>query len=230
MRPGRDAPVGNRERHVVPDPVRGEAGDGYGPVVRRIGLVVVGVLLAACTAGPAAPAPPSGPTGGAPTSDAAPSTVALPPRPREVRLDGVDPCSLLTPELRAEQGLTEEPRGSTQYTGLYRGRVALCSVTGFGEPNVTAGLGLSTTAGVEVFDPRKPDASYTVIDVRGFPALLASLQRFPEFCTVAVDVADGQALDVQFADGGNQPRVPQAELCRRAQVVADAVMAELLRG
>jgi hypothetical protein len=209
-----------------PDPVRGEAADGYGPVVRRIGLVVVGVLLAACTAGP--PAPPPGSPGAAPTSAAAPSTVALPPRPREVRLDGVDPCSLLTPELRAEQGLTEEPLSGSAYSALYRGQVSDCTVTGFATPRFTLALALATSAGVEVFDPRNPDATYTVVEVAELPALVASLRNFPEFCTVVVDVAPEQAVNVQFRDGGNQPRVPQPELCRRAQEVAGSVMVELL--
>jgi hypothetical protein len=190
-----------------------------------MGLVVAGVLLVVgCAAGP-----PSGPPDPASTATAAPSTVVLPPRPREVRVDGVDPCSLLTPQVRAEQGLTEEPLRGRGYTALYRGTIEQCSVTGFGEPAVTVGLGLSTTAGVEVFDPRNPDAVYAVIDVAGFPALTASLTRFPEFCTVAVDVAAGQVLDVQFRDGGNQPPLPQDELCRRAQIVAESSMTQLLR-
>jgi hypothetical protein len=209
--------------HRGPDPTTVRAVG----VVRGIGSVSAGLLLlVGCTTGPPLSTPPSGPAGTAPPA-AAPSTVALPPRPREVRVDGVDPCSLLTPQVRAEQGLTQEPRSGRGYTALYRGEIAQCSVTGFAEPDVAVGLGLSTTAGVEVFDPRNPDATYTVTEVRGFPALVASLGRFPEFCTVAVDVAPGQVLDVQFRDGGNVPPLAQPELCRRAQLIAEAAMIQL---
>ena len=62
----------------------------------------------------------------------APTGVLLPPRPREIRLDGVDPCSLLTAEQRAALGLESEPRsGNDPSSALYRGDVPICTMHGF---------------------------------------------------------------------------------------------------
>ena len=67
----------------------------------RVALLVVAALLTAgCTS--AVEEPPPAPTG-----------VVLPPRPREVRLEGVDPCSLLTAEQRAALGFTSEPHSGS---------------------------------------------------------------------------------------------------------------------
>ena len=63
----------------------------YRRAVRAVLLLVTAVLAAGCTT--AVPGTPS-----------AAGPPPLPPRPREVRLDGVDPCSLLTSEQRADLG------------------------------------------------------------------------------------------------------------------------------
>ena len=81
-------------------------------------MLVTAVLTAGCT------------TAVEGTPSAQPPT-PLPQRPQEVRLDGVDPCSLLTPEQRAELGLETAPRPSTSYVELFRGKVPTCTMLGF---------------------------------------------------------------------------------------------------
>jgi hypothetical protein len=91
--------------------------------------------------------------------------VELPPRPREVRLNGVDPCSLLTEQQRAELGLDARPVFSQAPVGL------------------------------------------------------------TEYCSVVVEVAAGQLLDVQFRDGGRRPPIQ----CRRdVETIAGEAVNSLL--
>ena len=58
-------------------------------------LIVVFLLVGGCTSGPAGSAP------------AEPTGLSLPPRPRDLRIDGVEPCSLLTAQQRTELGLEQ---------------------------------------------------------------------------------------------------------------------------
>jgi hypothetical protein len=190
--------------------------------------VLVGVLVAACAV--------EGPTGGAvaPTSPAPAGEAGgleLPPRPREVRLDGVDPCSLLTEQQRADLGLDGRPVFSQAPVGLYPGaEVPLCTIGGFEPRAVTVGLSLVTTVGIERFTSGELAAEIRPITVQGFPAVVAVPTRFTEFCTVVLDVAPGQLVDVQFRDGGRRPPIPQPQLCRDAELVSVEVMATLLDG
>ncbi|OZM79646.1 hypothetical protein CFP66_24030 [Pseudonocardia sp. MH-G8] len=197
-------------------------------LVRRVGgavlAVVVAVLAAACAVGGAGPSVP-------PTSaEARPDGVAeLPPRPREVRLDGVDPCSLLTEEQRAELGLDAQPLSSQAPVGLYDGvEVPLCTIGGFEPRAVTAGVSLVTSVGIERYSSGDLAAEIRPSIVHGFPAVVVVPTRFTEYCTVIVDVAAGQLIDVQFRDGGRRPPIPQLQLCRDAEIVAAAVMTTLL--
>jgi hypothetical protein len=182
----------------------------------RVALLVVATLLTAgCTS--AREEPPPAPTG-----------VVLPPRPREVGLEGVDPCSLLTAEQRAALGMESEPRpGTISSSALYGGDVPICTMRGFTGKATTLGIGLVTTGGIELWNADRLDADVTPTSVHGFPAVLAVPRRFTEYCSVDVDVAQGQLVDVQFRDGGNRPQIPQSDLCSRARQAAEAVVASL---
>jgi hypothetical protein len=194
-------------------------------VQRLLGAVLAVLLTSACAVqGSASPETPS-------TSPAARpgGAVELPPRPREVRLDRVDPCSLLTEEQRAELGLDGRPVFSQAPVGLYGGAdVPLCTIGGFDPRAVTVGLSLVTSTGIERYTSGELAAELRPITVRGFPALVAVPTRFTEYCTVVVDVAPNQLIDVQFRDGGRRPPIPQPQLCEDAQTVAGEVMATLL--
>jgi hypothetical protein len=180
-------------------------------------LIVAAVLVAGCTTvdGEAAAAGPSG--------------IELPPRPRDVQIDGVDPCSLLTAEQRAELGLDGRAEFDLSPSDLYSGAdVPACVMRGYEPRAVSVGLSLVTTAGVELFSSGELAAEVRPAEVQRFPAVVAVPTRFTEWCTVIVDVAPGQLLDIQFADGGREPAIPQSQLCQGAQAVADAVMVTLL--
>lgn len=191
----------------------------YGRRVRRVWgalLVVAAVLAAGCSAaGRSAPEDPD--------------KIELPQRPREVRVDGIDPCSLLTAEQRAELGLEGQPLFGTGPSELYPGAdVPTCAVRGYEPRAVAVGVSNVTTTGIELYTSGELAAEVRAAEVRGFPAVVAVPIRFTDGCTVIVDVAAGQLLDIQFADGGRLPPIPQPQLCQGAQMVADAVMMTLL--
>lgn len=160
---------------------------------------------------------------------AAPSTPPVPQRPREVRIDGVDPCTLLTEQQRKELGLDQRPAFGSAPAALYGGAVIpQCSTRGFTPRAITVGVAIVTTTGIERFTSGKLDARVQNLQVRDFPAVVAVPTRFTEYCSVIIDVAPHQLLEVQFADGGRLPPIPQEQLCRDAEHAADAAMATLL--
>jgi hypothetical protein len=159
---------------------------------------------------------------------AAPTEALPPPRPREVRLDGVDPCTLLTAEQRAGLGLTSEPHASTAYVELFRGDVPTCTMRGRSPESVLLGISTVTTVGIERWSEPDLVSQTRPTSTAGFPALAAIPSRLTDYCSVEVDVAAGQLLDVQFGGGTPQSPIPQEELCRRAGQSADAAMATLL--
>jgi hypothetical protein len=93
---------------------------------------------------------------------------------------------------------------------------------------VSVGLGLVTTSGIERFATGELDANVKVSSVEGYPAVVAMPAGMGDFCSVLVDVAPGQLLDIQFADGGRQPPIPQDRLCVGAGEVAQAAMRTLI--
>nr|WP_246106832.1 DUF3558 domain-containing protein [Pseudonocardia kunmingensis] len=182
------------------------------------------MLASACS--PESPAPSAPPTSTEVRPD---GVVELPPRPREVRLDGVNPCSLLTEGQRARLGLDGRPVLSQAPVGLYPGGdVVACDIRGFEPRAVAAGISLVTTVGVERFTSGDLAAEIRRTAIHGFPAVVAVPTRLTNYCTVIVDVAVGQLVDVQFRDGGRTPPIPQGQLCRDAEAVAADVMMTLL--
>lgn len=147
----------------------------------------------------------------------------LPPRPHELPLDSVDPCAVLTPAQRAQLGFD---RGPTPGSEEGFGDAATCSFRN-SRANVATRLALVTIEGVEVWtsDTAQVDATPTVI--AGFPALVIRTPGLDLACNVAVDVAEGQHIDVLYRDDGSEPPPPLDQLCAGATRVAEAVVTSL---
>lgn len=184
-------------------------------------MPLIGALAVACAA--AVPAPPAPtPTAVAPTPT---STSAPPARPREIRLDGVDPCTLLTPAQRKSLGLGGAPQ---PYTSGPPTPGKACSITGFEPRAVAVSLTAATTVGINaVTAPGAVSDALTPIAVARFPAVIAQ-PRNPDLCFVDIDIASGQLLDVLFRDGGGVIPISQDQLCRGAVDVAGQAVGTLL--
>lgn len=150
-----------------------------------------------------------------------PRTLSMPPRPFSMPLNEVDPCRLLGATARAglgfDRGPLPDPNGAQT-----------CS---FRNTHVKVGarLALITTVGLAMWADDTPQVSTTPVLIADFPALVVQTPGLNLACTVKVDVADGQHLDVLYRDDGAQPPAPLGQFCAGAQRVAQAAVTTLAR-
>lgn len=183
-------------------------------------VALAAAVLPAC--GTEAPKPPPIP------NDSAPATAALPPRPKQVLLDRLDPCTLGSRELLMRLGVGSEQR-----------RVDV-SIAG---PKATAcawsndlGSARNVTLGISVAPDRAARDYLTATgaelsSVAGFGAVdtASSADDAQWECIVVVDAAENQSLLVTVHnDSEDLPGVSHAMLCEKAHVAAEDVMRRLL--
>lgn len=157
---------------------------------------------------------------------ATPTTEAsLPPRPRELRLDDVDPCAVLSPEQRIALNLDNPP---SAYVETSFGNAKACTMRSNISGNVVR-LALVTVEGVDVWLSENAQVHAVRTTVAGFTGLTVRTPGMDNVCNVEVDVAEGQFLDVMFRDGGNETAAKQDTLCQGAQRAAEAAVAGLLQ-
>jgi hypothetical protein len=182
-------------------------------------LLVGGALGLAAIAACGSPEPLSSP--------ALPSVSPSPPRPREVSLADADPCTLVTPELRAQlQNLNDHfSRHKPDDPLVSRD----CTATNVPDvPSYALSIRLVTNEGIA----EEKSARSTPTTVGGFGALEQPglLGTSPDTgCLIMVDAAANQAVWVAFgtADGTPAPGGYPA-MCVKAHVAAESVMRELL--
>lgn len=190
---------------------------------RLIASALPALVLVSCTATPTTR------NADGPVDEPLPATTttapSLPPRPREVPLDDVDPCAVLTPEQRTALSLDNPP---SPYLETTFGNAKACTMRSNISGNVVR-LALVVVEGARIWltEDAQVDAELTL--VAGFPALVVRTPSMDDVCNVEVDVADGQFLDVMFRDGGNATKLGQDVLCLGAQRAAEAAMASLLQ-
>jgi hypothetical protein len=158
-------------------------------------------------------------------ASSAPSARALPPRPAELKLDGVNPCNLLT---LADQGKL-----------------------GVGAGTVNDGADSYSSAGCRWSDPAgHPDNNWVALAVvrRGADAALRSsngaqiglVDGFPAVqttsdsadpglsCELFLDVAPGQTLSVEYVNRrGDYPNINHGIACQQAADAAKLMLANL---
>ena len=87
---------------------------------------------------------------------------------------------------------------------------------GLGPYAVGIAIGTVTTVGIERWQEGDLAVDVRPTKIVGFPAVVAKPAKFTDYCSVEVDAAEGQLLDVQFSDGGRKPAIPQDELLVRS--------------
>ncbi|HEX5496504.1 MAG TPA: DUF3558 domain-containing protein [Mycobacteriales bacterium] len=189
-------------------------------------VVVVGAALATGTRSPIFTANEPGVAMPAPFSARPPTTTAtptLPPRPGDLLLDGVDPCTILTSSQRADLSLDSTP---APYTDAEFDKAKACSIRG-PDSGTVARLALVLDMGVDVWLSDEAQVRTEPVRVAGWPALVVRTPGLDDACDVEVDTSQTQFLDVLFRDGGNTPPIPQNTLCLGAQRVAEAAVTSL---
>ncbi|WP_253767458.1 DUF3558 domain-containing protein [Goodfellowiella coeruleoviolacea] len=160
---------------------------------------LAGIVLVSCTSvvvGSPTPAPATTSSSANPPGGGN-GEQGLPARPRELRVDGVDPCALLTPDQQRELGTDRQPSLADEPDRL--GNYACDYNRVFG----AAGYGYSVIPvpqqGADTWLTGKYNVVVKVVRVGEFGAVETRLPGDHDLaCNVVVDVAEGQSLDVQF--------------------------------
>lgn len=161
----------------------------------------------------------------------------LPPRPRDLDISGVNPCTdvLTRDQLRKlayDLGYLEKPIAGK--SPIHGG--PLCGYASSNPPDqLSRDLGslviISTSEGADVWltDPqrKRPPDKYHLATIAGFPALVLPNPVIVTNCAIVVDVHDGQYLQVDSSSNDGKGTSPDP-YCAEAQRVAGMVMENLL--
>ncbi|WP_344801049.1 DUF3558 domain-containing protein [Actinokineospora diospyrosa] len=165
----------------------------------------------------------------APNSSESPTktSVSVPPRPKTLKLDSIDPCALLTADQRA--GLKIDSfRPQTNSTEQYRGAKECAFEISAKAPYYRYYATLVTTEGVEVWLSGDRNVDAKLISIGDFAAVrydLAGQGANAAPCTVAVDVAQDQQLLIRTSTSGKD--FTQDEVCRMSEKAADLALTTL---
>lgn len=197
-------------------------------------LVLLGLLVAvaatACTKSEAGQAAPQQTTStGSSSSGTQNPTVTVPPRPRELKLNGLEPCSLITQAQRTELKIDRtrsRSNGTQQYKGMPECVLSIEKQQPFYQYVVTA----ATNEGIGPWLSGKRNVEAKLVSVSGFAAVTfwsrGAHDTNADGCTLAIDVANGQQLMVDTNnDGGHSFTLDQ--MCQRAQHAAELAMQTL---
>jgi len=190
-----------------------------------VGVALAVLLAVTGCAGAEPPARSDQPSARAPAS--APSTVPstlLPARPREVALAGADACSVITPALRGQLGVTarmdRRPAGDHLDSSD-------CQWTNFpADPGFALFVRLVRNQGVEPY-LNLPAARLTSVSGFGAVDLPGQFADPDEGCVVRVDVAPGQAVWAGYSSDGPVPGQTGERMCASAHAAAASVLDQL---
>ncbi|RKT53453.1 DUF3558 domain-containing protein [Saccharothrix australiensis] len=184
------------------------------------GLIVLLVLAAGCGGQPGTPTPERS-TDNTTSGRTTPSTSNA-PRPREVKLDHVKPCDLLTTQqlsaLRIDRPGREVASETYESTG--------CTWTVNGANNRLVPV---TKEGIGVWSGGSRTGRPAKIDpILGFAAITVTLPSDERHCDVMVDTTDGQYLVAAFTVSPSfVDQFPKP--CDGARRLAEAAMQNLLK-
>jgi Protein of unknown function (DUF3558) len=150
---------------------------------------------------------------------ARPPDVQLPPRPRELRINGLDPCTTLTSGQLQSLGVrfysADPPRGNLGPSCDWNHSP--------NEPIESYTVDVNTRGGVELAFEQP---QLTVITVAGFgavttPGRYSSGERE---CIINVDVAPGQAVQIGYFYNGTSVPMNHEIACQKARNAAELAM------
>lgn len=158
-------------------------------------VVVAGA--SGCSLGPSQPTAAPAPTSATSTVTTTPSSS----RPRPIKLDGIDPCSLLPAQQKAQFGLDSPDVAIDTNPAQAFNNAPRCF---WNTTHQAFAFELVTSKGVSAFTAGQIDGKVsTAAPINGFPALTI-IPPVDDQCYTAVDVADGQMLIATIQVPDNQ--------------------------
>ncbi|MET8759697.1 DUF3558 domain-containing protein [Lentzea sp. NPDC004782] len=180
--------------------------------------ITVLAFIAACSDSKGGTATPDSTTPTTESTSAKPSSA----RPREIKLDGKDPCQLLTAEQLPSLKIDRPGRPGT--APAFNAKDCSWTVTGAASrltPVMSEGIDVWTGA------ERTGQAEKTA-PIAAFPAISVTVPSDQDRCDVMVDVADGQYLLATFSVSPSfRDRFPKP--CDGARQLAEAAMQNLVK-
>lgn len=182
-------------------------------------LLTVGLGAGCTTTSTGDPKPTD--TGGAATGGST-TTEESPERPRDIPLDGIDPCTLIPQADYPKFYMTKS--GTPKENETFKSPLCRWVGTEVGGFDLT----LVTTEGIEKWlDGSRSGEVERTEPVADFPAVEVVIEDYDNGCFVGVDVAEGQYLWAEVAlDNAGLPKAP--EPCEYAHQFAESAMSTLV--
>ncbi len=188
-----------------------------------VAVLLVGAAVAGCTStqnGQAVASTPSAAQGQPPAS------VAVPPRPQELKVDGLDPCKLFT-KAQLDEVKVNRQRNSTKAEDPFKGAPICVMDGGDGKVFWTYEVWLITSEGIAPWLGGSRNVDARLVSVGGFPAADYKFLGTTTFdCNTAVDVASGQQLSVGFRPV-TRDAFSQNEMCQKSEQAAGFALQNL---
>jgi hypothetical protein len=195
-------------------------------------VATVVAFLAACTtseAGTPSPSADSGSTGSEQPSSTTsePPSVEVPPRPRDLSLDGLDPCTLFTDTQRAQLRVDDvraDDGGSsgTIYKDMKQCTLDVTAAEPFNSYDVVAVTNVDFSFWLE----EDSNADAELISVAGFPAAQFHIKGGGTYdCAIAVGVAENQHLHIEMLPLSDD--VTGDEICQGSRQAAEMALQTL---
>lgn len=122
----------------------------------------------------------------------------IPAPPKELRLDGLDPCTLYTPAQRTELKVDKFRTRNAENSEYYKDMQECVLDVSTQEPFITYAALAVTNEDVSVWLTGNRNVDAKLISVGGYPAAQFSIMGTDTNCSIAVGVAKGQHLWVDM--------------------------------
>jgi hypothetical protein len=198
--------------------------------VLAVVLLTVG-LVAACTtteSGQATPSGGSSSTGGSetPESTSTQPSSDIPAPPRELSLDGVDPCALFTDAQRTQLRVNDVDPKDDGGEDIYDGMKTCILDADAEEPFITYQVIAVTDVDVSFWLSEDRNADAELISVDGYPAAQFHTKGVEgSDCAIAVGVAKNQHLHVEMAPLSEE--LDQDAICQGSKQAAEMALQTL---
>jgi hypothetical protein len=191
------------------------------------------VFLAGCTVSEPGSASPGDDTGSTSTSEqptsesSSPATVDIPPPPKELSLDGLDPCTLFTESQRAQLQIDDVSTDDGSDSGtIYKDMKECILDKSAGEPFHSYDVVAVTNVDVSFWINDETNADAELISIDGYPAAKFHIKGGGTYdCAVALGVAKNQHLHVEMASLSDDVKGDQ--LCQGSERAAEMALRTL---